>query len=70
MFAGRLAPEIMVETHDAVDFRPGQAQCTGHYRHGFGGNETKGFLDRMQNRHQWANFSKMPFNGLLDHFPE
>jgi hypothetical protein len=60
----------MVETHDTVDFRPGQVKGTGHYRHGFHGNEAKGFLDRMQNRHQGADFSAMLFNGMLDYFPE
>lgn len=51
VFPRRLTSEIMVKTHYAVNFRTGKTQSAGHHRHRIGWNETKSFLNRVQNRH-------------------
>ena len=43
-----LITKIMVETDNAMDFRPRKTHTTGNYRHTIAGYETKTGLDLMQ----------------------
>ncbi len=59
VLAGQLAPEVMIEGHNPVNFRARQVELARKHRNRLFGHIPEGLLNGVQNGHQ------RPFQGLV-----